>query len=100
MKNNDCRRSDLELEHALAYPTIVAVRATQAHSDVFITAVNGKVAIGGANELGTAEEHYDLSTRVFEGVLIPNFPPFDPADYGRDEPGFVALASGSALLPT
>jgi hypothetical protein len=71
----------------------------QAHSDVFLAQVSGQVAVGGANELGTVEENYDLTTQVFEGVMISNFPPFDPADYGRDEPGFDALASGSLLLP-
>jgi hypothetical protein len=71
----------------------------QAHSDVFLAQVSGQVAVGGANELGTVEENYDLTTQVFEGVMISNFPPFNPADYGRDEPGIDALASGSPLLP-
>jgi hypothetical protein len=99
MKKNVYRRTVLVLAIALTYSTAFAIRTAHSHSDVFITAVDGQVVIGGAHDLGTAEEHYDLNTRVFEGVLIPNFPPFDPADYGRDEPGFVALASGSALLP-
>lgn len=73
--------------------------AARAHSDVFLAQVNGQVAVGGANELGTLDENFDLTTRVFEGVMISSFPPFNPADYGRDEPGFVALASGSAALP-
>jgi hypothetical protein len=71
----------------------------QAHSDVFLSRVGGQVAIGGANELGTVEESYDLTTRLFEGVMIPDFPPFSPADYGRDEPGILALASGSPAMP-
>ena len=69
------------------------------HSDVFLAQVGGKVAIGGANELGTVDEHFDLETRVFEGVMIPSFPPFAPADYGRDEPGFHALSRGHSALP-
>lgn len=69
------------------------------HSDVFVTSVGGQVAIGGANDLGTVEEHFDLDTRLFEGVLIPSFPPFDPADYGRDEPGFHAEPSSSLAFP-
>ena len=73
--------------------------ATHAHSDVFLAQVSGQVAVGGANELGEVDENFDLTTRVFEGVMISNFPPFNPADYGRDEPGFVALASGNAALP-
>lgn len=31
--------------------------------------------------------------------MISSFPPFNPADYGRDEPGFVALGSGSLGMP-
>jgi hypothetical protein len=73
--------------------------AAHAHSDVFLAQVGGQVAIGGANELGTVEQNYDLITQVFEGVMISSFPPFDPADYGRDEPGFDALANGSAFFP-
>jgi hypothetical protein len=71
----------------------------RAHSDILLTNVGGKVTIGGANELETMDENFDLTTKVFEGVMIPNFPPFDPKDYGRDEPGFFALASGSMDLP-
>jgi hypothetical protein len=70
-----------------------------AHSDVFLAAMGSQVAVGGANELGTIDEHFDLTTRVFEGVMVSGFPPFDPADYGRDEPGFDALASGSTAFP-
>jgi hypothetical protein len=70
-----------------------------AHSDFFLTEVSGQAAIGGANELGTINEDFDLTTQVFEGVMIPNFPPFGPADYGRDEPGFFALSSGSTAFP-
>jgi hypothetical protein len=66
---------------------------------VFLANVGGQVTIGGANELDTEDENFDLTTQVFQGVLLPNFPPFDPADYGRDEPGFFALASGSPDIP-
>lgn len=70
-----------------------------AHSDVFLAARNGRVAVGGANELGTIDENFDLDTRVFEGVMIAGFPPFSPADYGRDEPGFNALPAADPALP-
>lgn len=70
-----------------------------AHSDFFLTQVSGQAVIGGANELGTINENLDLTTQVFEGVMIPNFPPFGPADYGRDEPGFFALSSSSSTFP-
>lgn len=70
-----------------------------AHSDVFLADVAGQVAIGGANELETVDENFDLTTKVFAGVMVPGFPPFDPHDYGRNEPGFVALASGDVLTP-
>jgi hypothetical protein len=70
------------------------------HSDVFVVNVGGKVTIGGANELGTIDENFDLTTKVFEGVMITNFPPIGPADYGRDEPGVHALSASSAAFPT
>ena len=69
------------------------------HSDVFVTNVAGTATIGGANDLGTVDEHFDLTTHVFEGVMIPDFPPFDPADYGRDEPGFHAEPASSLAFP-
>ena len=67
---------------------------------MFLSNVGGRLAIGGANELGTVEESFDLTTRVFEGVMISSFPPIGPADYGRDEPGFFALPSGSSAFPS
>lgn len=70
-----------------------------AHRDVYLANVGGQVAVGGANELGTVDEHFDIDTRVFEGVMIPSFPPIGPADYGRDEPGFFALPSGAPAFP-
>jgi hypothetical protein len=82
-------------------PVVLGMPATLAwgHSDILLANVGGKVTIGGANELETVDENFDLTTKVFTGVMIPNFPPFDPKDQGRDEPGFFALASGSADLP-
>jgi hypothetical protein len=76
-----------------------STKISQAHSDVFLAQSNGQVVVGGAHELGEIDENFDITTRVFEGVMISSFPPFNPADYGRDEPGFDALASGSALMP-
>ena len=76
-----------------------STNAAQAHSDVFLAQANGQVAVGGAHDLGELDEYFDITTRVFEGVMISSFPPFNPADYGRDEPGFDTLASGSALMP-
>lgn len=91
----------LSLLAAVVFTSVFAAFSTSAsaHSDFFLTQVSGQAAIGGANELGTIDENFDLSTQVFEGVMIPNFPPFGPADYGRDEPGFFALSSSSAAFP-
>lgn len=72
----------------------------RAHSDIFVTDVGGRVAVGGANDLFTDDENFDVSTHVFEGVMIPGFPPGPaPADYGRDEPGFFAAAAGVVNAP-
>src|SRR4051812_11449362 len=68
-------------------------------SDVLLANVNGKTTIGAANDIGTADENFNITTKVFQGVMIPDFPPFNPADYGRDEPGFFALGSGSPSTP-
>ncbi len=76
------------------------VRDASAHSDIFIANVAGQVAIGGANELGSPEANFELTTKLFSGVMVAGFPPFDPRDYGRNEPGFVALADGHPLTPS
>ncbi len=68
-------------------------------SDVLLASANGHVVIGAANDLGTADENFNLTTNVFVGIMTPDFPPFDPADYGGDEPGFFALNSGNVSLP-
>ena len=68
-----------------------------ADRDVFLANALGQVAIGSASDTSPADP--DLTTRVFERVLVPGFPPFDPADYGLDEPGFFALPTGDAELP-
>jgi len=77
-----------------------ATPPARAHSDVFLAQANGQLAVGGAHEFGAVDEDFDISTRVFTGVMISSFPPFNPADYGRDEPGFIALPSGSAAMPS
>lgn len=81
---------------ALTFPNATAWAVD---SDVLLANVNGQVAIGAANDLGTADEGFDLTTNLFQGVMVPDFPPFDPVDYGRDEPGFFALGNGSASTP-
>jgi hypothetical protein len=95
-------QSPAVLKLALVTTTAMLAWASpaRAHSDIFVTDVGGRVAVGGANDLFTDDEHYDLSTRVFEGVMIPGFPPGPaPADYGRDEPGFFAAAAGVVDAP-
>lgn len=69
-----------------------------AHSDFFLTDVGGRVAVGGANELGTASPSFDLDTKVFEAVLVTGFP-LPLVDYGRGEPGVFALPAGSPDFP-
>jgi hypothetical protein len=76
-----------------------AATAWATDSDVLLTNVNGEATIGAANDLGTVEENFDITTKVFQGVMVPHFPPFSPADNGRDEPGFFALPSGSPSMP-
>jgi hypothetical protein len=71
--------------------------SAKADRDVFLANVGGQVAIGSANDTSPAEP--DLVTRVFERVMIPQFPPFSPSEYGLNEPGFFALPAGDAELP-
>lgn len=78
---------------------LIAFEPAVAHTDIFITQVSGQVAVGGAHDLGEMDESFDLTTQVFVGVMYANFPPFDPADYGRDEPGFFALSNSSPAFP-
>jgi hypothetical protein len=68
-------------------------RALATDSDVFVTNVDGKVTIGGANNLETVDENFDLTSQIFYSPMVPNSPPFDPHDYGFDDPGFFALGS-------
>ena len=70
-----------------------AVRGLAADSDTFVTNVGGQVTIGGANNLETVDENFDLTSKVFYSPMVPGFPPFDPHDYGYDDPGFFALGS-------
>src|SRR3954453_9034963 len=69
------------------------VQALATDSDAFVTNVGGKVTIGGANNLETIDENVDLTTQIFYAPMVPNSPPFDPHDYGFDDPGFFALGS-------
>ena len=75
----------------------VFISSAFADRDVFLANSLGQVAIGSASDASPADP--DLATRVFERVMVPGFPPFDPADYGLDEPGFFALPAGDAELP-
>jgi hypothetical protein len=68
-----------------------------ADRDVYLANVGGQVGIGSANDTIPAEP--DLFTRVFSRVMVPGFPPFNPADYGLDEPGYFALPAGDAEIP-
>lgn len=79
---------------------LVGSRCAFAHSDVFLTNVGGQVTVGGANDLDSANPFYELTTHVFEGVMVTGYPPLGSNDYGRGEPGFFALADGSADLPS
>lgn len=68
-----------------------------ADRDVYLANVGGQVGIGSANDTSPAEP--DLITRVFSRVMVPGFPPFNPADYGLDEPGYFSLPAGDAEIP-
>lgn len=68
-----------------------------ADRDVYLASVGGQVGIGSANDTSPAEP--DLITRVFSRVMVPGFPPFSPADYGLDEPGYFSLPAGDAEIP-
>ena len=70
-----------------------AGQAVASDSDVFVTNVGGQVTIGGANNLETVDENFDLTSKIFYSPMVPGFPPFDPHDYGYDDPGFFALGS-------
>jgi len=61
------------------------------HSDVLVTNVNGRVAIGAAEDVDGPAESFDLATRTFETILQPGFSPVNTADYEAEEPGFFAL---------
>jgi hypothetical protein len=74
------------------------VRPVAGDSDMFVTNVGGKVTIGGANELETVDENFELTSQVFRREMLPNFPPFG-LDYGHNDPGFFALPSGSTEFP-
>ena len=60
---------------------------------MFVTNVGGRVTIGGANNLEEADENFDLTSQIFYSPMVPGFPPFDPHDFGHDDPGFFALGS-------
>ncbi|HEX4415982.1 MAG TPA: hypothetical protein VH107_20290 [Lacipirellulaceae bacterium] len=75
---------------ASAWP---AMRALATDSDTFVTNVGGKVTIGGANNLEEVDENFDLTSQIFYSPMQPGFPPFEPHDFGNDDPGFFALGS-------
>jgi hypothetical protein len=76
---------------------VIAVGLARADRDVYLANVGGQVGIGSANDTIPAEP--DLITRVFSRVMVPGFPPFSPADYGLDEPGYFSLPAGDAEIP-
>src|SRR5436190_2621856 len=83
----------------VAVVAVLPVSAWATDSDVLLANVGGQTTIGAANDIGTADENFNIATRVFQGVMVPHFPPFSPVDYGRDEPGFFALDSGNPSIP-
>lgn len=96
---NRFTKSSLLLVHLTSLAFVSALGSVAAaHSDIFLTNVGGQVAIGGANELETANPFFDLDTQVFEAVLITGFP-LPIFDYGRGEPGVFALSAGSPGFP-
>jgi hypothetical protein len=62
-------------------------------TDTFVTNVGGQVTIGGAENLETLSESFELTSKVFYAAMVPNPDPLDPHDYGFDDPGFFALGS-------
>jgi hypothetical protein len=89
----------------LIIPTIVLALVTEmlgagqawADRDVYLANVSGQVGIGSASHSSPSDP--DLTTRVFARVMQPGFPPFDPADYGLDEPGYFSLPAGNSEIP-
>lgn len=71
---------------------IALATSASAHNDIFLTNLGTKTGIGAAD---VDDGAFDLTTRVFEGVLVFNGA---APDYYRDEPGFFAL--GSAAPPS
>jgi hypothetical protein len=76
---------------------MIAAGLTWADRDVYLANVGGQVGIGSASHSSPSEP--DLTTRVFARVMEPGFPPFNPADYGIDEPGYFSLPAGNAEIP-
>src|SRR4051794_6841984 len=70
-----------------------AAGALATDTDTFVTNLGGQVTIGGANNLETASESFELTSKVFYAPMVPNPTPFDPHDYGFDDPVFFALGS-------
>ena len=82
---------------AVVVGQFVGSTASAQDRDVFLANVEGRIAIGSGSDVSPVNA--DLTTRVFGGVMIPNVPPFDPSDYGGDDPGFFALPAGHPELP-
>lgn len=83
---------------ALSIPLVsIVADMARADRDVYLANVGGQVGIGSAAH--TSPSDPDLTTRVFARVMVPGFPPFNPADYGLDEPGYFALPAGDAEIP-
>ena len=56
-----------------------AVRALATDTDTFVTNVGGQVTIGGANNLETVDESFELTSKVFYAPMVPNPNPLDPS---------------------
>jgi len=88
--------------YALTLSLLIPTSTIHAHSDILLADVGGKVTVGSAEDIGGAEEAFDLDSKLFEIILVPGFQPPTPADYESGEPGFFGLhgVSDAADLAT
>ena len=63
----------------LAFFYLHVVGEANAHDDVLVANVGGQTTIGAAADIGGPSESFDLTTRVFETILVPGFSPTTPA---------------------
>ena len=86
---------DMETQRVRMDRAFVMEQVRKAPKSFTITPRNPdrQVTIGGANNLETATESFDLTSKIFYAPMVPNPTPFDPHDYGFDDPGFFGLGS-------